>query len=72
MLLTEFGVPVAQASTLRWRSVAANLILRRSDPGALMHLPDAPVVAELERELLRQLDGITPERFEALMDSRVT
>lgn len=55
-----------------WRSVAARLVRGGTAVADVMELPDAPVVAQLESDLLKRLGGITRERFEALMGASVT
>lgn len=65
--LAALGVPTSQPLT--WRSVADRLVRRGA--GGMTALPDAPVVEQLENDLLRRLGGMTRERFENLMDSPV-
>jgi hypothetical protein len=68
--LSALGLPPSQPVT--WRSVADRLVRQRAGGHALTALPDAPVVEQMEKELLRRLGGMTHERFDSLMDASVT
>ena len=71
--LLATGITDSMLRDLRWDSVLSHLIDKATNvPGSRVDLPDAPVVVELETEMLRQLGGLSTNRFRELMNKSVT